>query len=393
MLLLHILLTILKILGILLLIAVGLLLLIVLALLFVPVTYTVQGDKSQETWGISGRVSWLFGGISARFWHRGETGWELRLLGIPVRKLMRRLRGGKRRKRQEKKTSSGRKEKGASAGQERPEGKEPSAEGNVTAGKKDAVKREQSFSEEVSVQSGPSPSEETFVKRESSLSEEISANGEPSPSDESPVQRTPSFSKGSSVQKEPHVQKESSGQETKAAEGTEFGEPKRGPGRIAAAVGNLWRRIRSFFVRLVQLPGKIAGRIRKMWLTFRRFCDKIRRWKEFLTRDTTKAAVKFLLGRGRALLVHILPRKVRGNVTVGFEDPAMTGQLLAAAGVFYPLYKENIQITPVFDRQVLEGDFLIKGRIFGAAFVWTAWKIYRNRNVRITWQGFRNKEA
>lgn len=333
MLLLHILLTILKILGILLLIAVGLLLLIVLALLFVPVTYTVQGDKSQETWGISGRVSWLFGGISARFWHRGETGWELRLLGIPVRKLMRRLRGGKRRKRQEKKTSSGRKEKGASA------------------------------------QNGPSPS------------------------DESPVQRTPSFSKGSSVQKEPLAQKESPCQETKAAEGTESGEPKRGPGRIAAAVGNLWRRIRSFFVRLVQLPGKIAGRIRKMWLTFRRFCDKIRRWKEFLTRDTTKAAVKFLLGRGRALLVHILPRKVRGNVTVGFEDPAMTGQLLAAAGVFYPLYKENIQITPVFDRQVLEGDFLIKGRIFGAAFVWTAWKIYRNRNVRITWQGFRNKEA
>ncbi|MBS6733706.1 MAG: DUF2953 domain-containing protein [Clostridiales bacterium] len=333
MLLLHILLTILKILGILLLIAVGLLLLIVLALLFVPVTYTVQGDKSQETWGISGRVSWLFGGISARFWHRGETGWELRLLGIPVRKLMRRLRGGKRRKRQEKKTSSGRKEKGASA------------------------------------QNGPSPS------------------------DESPVQRTPSFSKGSSVQKEPLAQKESPCQETKAAEGTESGEPERGPGRIAAAVGNLWRRIRSFFVRLVQLPGKIAGRIRKMWLTFRRFCDKIRRWKEFLTRDTTKAAVKFLLGRGRALLVHILPRKVRGNVTVGFEDPAMTGQLLAAAGVFYPLYKENIQITPVFDRQVLEGDFLIKGRIFGAAFVWTAWKIYRNRNVRITWQGFRNKEA
>src|SRR5699024_10610932 len=111
---------------------------------------------------------------------------------------------------------------------------------------------------------------------------------------------------------EPPAQKESSGQETKAAEKIKSGETQRGPGRIAAAVGNLWRRIRSFFVRLVQLPGKIAGRIRKMWLTFRRFCDKIRRWKEFLTRDTTKAAVKFLLGRGRTLLVHILPRKVRG---------------------------------------------------------------------------------
>ena len=58
--------------------------------------------------------------------------------------------------------------------------------------------------------------------------------------------------------------------------------------------------------------------------------------------------------------------------------------------VCFPCTKEFKQ---QFDRQVLEGDFLIKGRIFGAAFVWTAWKIYRNRNVRITWQGFRNKEA
>lgn len=91
--------------------------------------------------------------------------------------------------------------------------------------------------------------------------------------------------------------------------------------------------------------------------------------------------------------MHILPRKVRGHVTVGFEDPSMTGQLLAAAGVLYPLYREQIQITPVFDRQVLEGEVKIKGRIFGVAFAWTAWKIYRNQDVRITWQAFRNKEA
>lgn len=328
MLLLHILLTILKIAGILLLTAAGLLLLILLALLFVPVTYTVRGDKQRETWGVSARVSWLFGGISATVWHRGQTGWELRLLGIPVRKLMRRLNARKKKR---------------------------------SAGKKASL-RETEKKEHRPLQ--PSGKTETVEEEMQPVLKTVSVERE---SPENPPAETEELPKGEKT------------------------ESRRI--RLAAALGNLLRRIRGLLLWLVHIPAKIAGRIRKMWLTFRNFCDKIRRWKDFLTRDTTKAAAKFLLGRGRALLVHILPRKVRGKVTVGFEDPAMTGQLLAAAGVFYPLYRDNIQITPVFNRQVLEGDFLLKGRIFGAAFVWSAWKIYRNRDVRTTWQGFRNKEA
>lgn len=331
MLIIHILLTILKILGILLLIVAALLLLAVTALLFVPVTYTVKGDKGQESWGISARVSWLFGGISVRFLHRKETSWDLHILGIPVRRLMQRKHSGNRNK---KKRDSGKKASRATAEKETDR---PAADPVITG--RDETPEQ------------PAP-------------QEIPARKEPSETGKVSENRVP--------------EKKDTGQFFR---------------RMAGGGKHLWQRLKAVFLWLVHLPGKIAGRIRKMWLTFRQFCDKIGRWKEFITRDTTKAAVTFLLGRGRALLVHVLPRKVRGHVTVGFEDPALTGQLLAAAGVFYPLYRESIQITPVFDRQVLEGDFLIKGRIFGAAFVWTAWKIFRNRDVRITWQGFRNKEA
>lgn len=330
MLIIHILLTILKILGILLLIAVGLVLLAVTALLFVPVTYTVKGDKNQENWGISARVSWLLGGISVRFLHRKETSWDLHILGIPVRKLMQWKNSGNRKKER----GSGKKESRA----------EVKKEADRQADDSVVFRRDENPKQPAD--------EEMSAWKKSSETGEVSENMVPEKKD------TGSFFR-----------------------------------RMAEVWIHLWQRLKAVLMWLVHLPGKIAGRIRKMWLTFRQFCDKIGRWKEFLTRDTTKAAVKFLLGRGRALLVHILPRKVRGHVTVGFEDPSLTGQLMAAAGVFLPLYRDNIQITPVFDRQVLEGDFLIKGRIFGAAFVWTAWKIFRNRDVRITWQGFRNKEA
>lgn len=330
MLIIHILLTILKILGILLLIAVGLVLLAVTALLFVPFTYTVKGDKNQESWGISARVSWLFGGISVRFLHRKETSWDLHILGIPVRKLMQWKNSGNRKKER----GSGKKESRAQV----------KKEADRQADDSMVFRRDENPKQPAD--------EEMSAWKKSSETGEVSENMVPEKKD------TGSFFR-----------------------------------RMAEVWIHLWQRLKAVLMWLVHLPGKIAGRIRKMWLTFRQFCDKIGRWKEFLTRDTTKAAVKFLLGRGRALLVHILPRKVRGHVTVGFEDPSLTGQLMAAAGVFLPLYRDNIQITPVFDRQVLEGDFLIKGRIFGAAFVWTAWKIFRNRDVRITWQGFRNKEA
>ena len=58
----HVILTILKILGILLLVILGLLLAIVLSVLFVPVRYQLEGEKPSPGWSEANgkiRVSWL----------------------------------------------------------------------------------------------------------------------------------------------------------------------------------------------------------------------------------------------------------------------------------------------------------------------------------------------
>ena len=71
----HVILTILKILGILLLVILGLLLAIVLSVLFVPVRYQLEGEKPSPGWSEANgkiRVSWLLHLIHLRIQQPGE---------------------------------------------------------------------------------------------------------------------------------------------------------------------------------------------------------------------------------------------------------------------------------------------------------------------------------
>lgn len=80
----HIVLLILKIIGIILLVVLGILLFLVLALLFVPLRYKVRGEWSEEA-KAQARVHWLLHILSFRADYDREKGllMKLRIFGIP----------------------------------------------------------------------------------------------------------------------------------------------------------------------------------------------------------------------------------------------------------------------------------------------------------------------
>lgn len=96
---LHMLLLILKILGIGLLVLLGLLLLFLLIVLFVPLGYEGQGSFIGKVPRGRGRVRWLWGLISLSVSYDGEASAKLRLFGIPLFDL---LGGGEKKERAEK---------------------------------------------------------------------------------------------------------------------------------------------------------------------------------------------------------------------------------------------------------------------------------------------------
>ena len=102
----HVILTILKILGILLLVILGLLLAIVLSVLFVPVRYQLEGEKPSPGWSEANgkiRVSWLLHLIHLRIQYREkELDWECYLFGVPLKKAGAALKRWKKKRRRKK---------------------------------------------------------------------------------------------------------------------------------------------------------------------------------------------------------------------------------------------------------------------------------------------------
>ena len=149
---------------------------------------------------------------------------------------------------------------------------------------------------------------------------------------------------------------------------------------------------------------KIAGRLRaffqKIKYTFQRLCGKIKtlsekkeKVKEFLTDEVHRRAfqkTKTVLSR---LMRRIRPKKLKGTVHYGFEDPYNTGQVLAALGVVYPWLGEAVSVYPDFEKRILQGDLYVKGTVRALYVVLLIWKLVWCKDVRTTYHHIRSFEC
>ena len=82
-----------------------------------------------------------------------------------------------------------------------------------------------------------------------------------------------------------------------------------------------------------------------------------------LTEEENKKTLLRLLEKTKNLLVHILPKRIVGFFKFGFDDPSTTGQVLEAVAIFYPLYRDDFKIVPMFYDEIIEVDISFKGRL------------------------------
>ena len=316
----------------------ALLLSVLLLILFCPVRYFIQGSKPEEDRmsELKGqvRVSWLFRGITFRFFYENKkAGTDFRILGISSDKFRRR----------KKKVSV----------------KEEKAE-------------EKTF-----------PAEKSLFEDEKILEKKIpeeKMSGENLFGDEkiSSSEKIPSVIEEKEETGKSKVQEETDREKTEEISKKKL--EKKKPGLL-----------KRFMEKIKSIPSKI----RKIRLTIKRTCVKIEWWKRFFSNPRIKEAISFCWKDIKKLIRHILPIKVEGNVTFGFEDPSITGRIVALLGMTIPFHKNCIQIMPLFqtDRNILEGTIKMKGRIYGVVLVKTAAEIYFNKNVKYMINRWKHKEV
>lgn len=433
---LHILWMVIKFILILLGIVLGLLLLAILLVLFCPVRYYAAAEKLEDDFKktkFNVSVSWLFHGVWVRLqYQEGKLGTKINLLGIPIHKILE----------WKKAKESGESKSGADVtGNDADSGLEDEIKSievdtdsllensgdNVTeAGLEDNKQLEEDledqpddleiqleaqlekaieeFDEELNPKEEVVQAEETLQAEESLQVEETWQNEESSEDEITLQEESVVESKTSSVN-ECEIEEVSKAEEridTDEAEVLDEKEDSDSDSQQDSAVGFLTK-IRNILdgiaekLRSIGKSGspaeKVAAKIQKIKDKVQDILDKINWWKTFLTHPKVKAAVSCVKKAVIKLLKHIMPTRLYGNITIGSEDPATTGTILALLGITMPFHKNCIEVTPLFDGEnVLTGKVQLKGRIYVFVLLFQALKVIINKNVRYTIKYWKNKE-
>ncbi len=349
---LHIVLLILKIIGIILGALLTVLLIGLCIALFVPVRYQIEAGRTEAEGAppieASVKITWLLHLINIRIRYPADVYLRVRIFLFTIFRLP-----------QERKKERGRKVSGKKKNDK-----------EEAAGKRNRIDAENEHGRSQEVEGGrnaeSSQSLEGGWNAESSQSLEGGRNAESSQSLED-------VGKAASVRSE--------AQKSTAAESIQKLESVQEPGHEKQKI--------PFLKKLKKKLVQIRRIFQKIWYTLTGICDKIKTiWEnieyytDILRSDTFKQAFSLCKDELFSIFSYIRPRKFQADLTVGMDDPAATGKILSYYGMLYPFIGSCVNVIPDFERKRMEGTVFIKGKIRLFNFIKAALRIYFNKDIR-----------
>lgn len=344
---LHILLLILKIIGIVLLSILGILLLGIVCALFVPVRYRIeavrQEGEGQPPASVRVKVTWLLHLINFLIRFDGELFVRVRIALLTILRIPKKER---RRKKAERKESGGKKKKSKK--------------------QEDLVKQEDSIKQDKKEEPAQSKDEAESGLQETTATESLPKLQERR---EEPLEITQTL-----------PEEESAGP-VEDEEGDEDTDTQEKPG--------FWDKLRVIPEILRKLFAKIKGFFENIQYTINQFCDRIRSisdtieyYREVLEGEAFKRSFALCKDELATIVKRLKPSKFEASLIVGMDDPASTGEILAVCGMLYPIIGGHVDVRGDFEQKRLEGEILIVGKLRMFTFLRTAVRIYFNKDIR-----------
>ncbi len=313
-----VLLTVLKVIGIILAVLLGTLLLVILAVLFVPVRYNFKAAYN-EKFTMNARVSWLLNIFRVLICYDEEMKTTIKILFFNI--------GGDKNK--EKKNKKEKKETKSDNIFTNDNAKENATENTEVAEKEELVLK-------ASEADGTS---EINAADEADIAHEIKDLDEKEKPDK----------KKSKI--------------------------KNVIDKITYIYDSIKGRIKKFIRLLKDTYNKVNGAKEKL-------TNKIEEIKSMVNDTENRELVSLIISQLKRLFKEIKPKKYDINVHFGFEEPDVTGKVLMYIAVFYGLTGLNINIKPEFEEKIFEGDCYLKGRIRVITLLSIALKVYKNKRFK-----------
>ncbi len=350
---LHVILLILKILGIILLVILGFFLLALYAVFFVAASYRIRIQR-EEAFQVSASASWCFRILTFRLRQDQETGGEprilIRLFGFPL--WMNYDEPGKKRKR---------------AGQ------------RLTKLLKKWWRRWRPRKKRRPAP--PEPPEEPPREPEPEVPDRTESPEVPDRPEEEP-KRSEGSEDRDAPEEEPKRAESSEDRDAPEEEPEPAGSPeeperKRNSflDRLRRWMQKLWDAFRSV--------GKAVRGVRDAW---KRFLERKDRLLEFWNLEEHRSARGALWKEAQYAWKKLRPRKIRGKIDFGLEDPAATGLCMGAAGMFCAWYPKGLAIVPDFEQEILKVDIRVRGKARFYVIARVLWRIYFHKEIRRMYQ-------
>lgn len=342
---LHILLLILKIIGILLLCILGVLILGIVCALFVPVRYRIEvvrkEGEGEPPFTATVKITWLFHFVNMLVRFAGRLSVRVRLLIFTVFRLPKREKHGDRAK-----------------------------EGRPDRRKERKKRTKEKVPERTSTAETKSESRDNEDLTEKRNTEEVQTE-----------KKTNSLEETKGDEKEDAYQQE----------GEKTGETDKEP--------TLWDKLRAIPKILRSIFAKIKRIFENMQYTIQNICDKIKSvsdtieyYRGVIEGEPFRRSFALCKKELWSIAKSLKPDRFEAALVVGTDDPAATGEILAVCGMLYPILGPKVNVAGDFERKRLVGRVFIKGKLRFFTFVRAAVRIYFNKDIRKLY-GLLKKEA
>ena len=405
---LHIILLILKIIGVILLSVLGLLVALLLVVLLVPVRYQLRVSHGEALY-LKGRVSWLLHLVQISVTHiEGVLHIRARILGFLLYDNLKPRKTNKK-KAQEKlpKTDkqSAAKEKKSTLAQKIMNNKddtEKAEDNNLEGTKIKETETEETRTEETKTEE--TKTEETKTEKiktgETKIKHSIpeisdTENNDIETSDiESNNIESNDIESGDINSGDIEYCDVSSGNLSEAAKesASHSGKKETGFLKLYHMLMNIPRRLRAAYRKVRHRLQSIKDSIRNKINKLKDIVTDIRhKWNliyDFWMDELNKQGMKYTWQIIKKLLKHILPTKLKSELIIGTGDPYSTGQLLSIISFFYGFYGDKVSVVPDFENSRFEGKHYARGRIRAATILFIACRLLIDKRFKYLKKNF-----
>lgn len=149
-------------------------------------------------------------------------------------------------------------------------------------------------------------------------------------------------------------------------------------GKISQIIRRLIQAVRVFWRALVSLKQRVARFGQKVVVLLR----KPGELREFIEEFELREVFGGLVGHLLFLIGHYKPRRIRGYLRFGTDDPSVTGQLTGLIYLMLPARAERYSVEPQFNETVFETETVCSGHIRALHVLRVFWRAFRDKKLR-----------